>query len=76
MSSRKGSTHARLQALLHRIRLSGFIFRGRENRWVSWHVGMLEAILAGNARAAVKLMRSAAKESRLAIMSLPDEAFG
>jgi DNA-binding GntR family transcriptional regulator len=69
-------THARLQELLHRIRLTGLVFRGRENRWVVWHLDMLEAILDGNAGRAVKLMRSAAKESRTAIMSLPDEAFG
>src|SRR5262245_20325712 len=30
-------THARLQELLHRIRLTGLVFRGRENRWVVWH---------------------------------------
>lgn len=69
-------THTRLQALLHRIRLTGFVFQGRENRWVSRHVDMLRAILAGNARDAVKLMRAAAKESRAAIMALPDRAFG
>jgi DNA-binding GntR family transcriptional regulator len=69
-------THSSLQALLHRIRLSGLVFRGRENRWVSWHVEMLEAVLAGSAARAVKLMRNAARESRLAIMALPDDAFG
>ncbi|MEP7245802.1 MAG: GntR family transcriptional regulator [Gammaproteobacteria bacterium] len=69
-------THARLQALLHRIRMAGLVFHGREHRWVSWHVDLLVAVTAGNARLAVKLMRAAAKDSRLAIMSLPDEAFG
>lgn len=69
-------THTRLQALLHRIRLTGFVFHGRKNRWVSRHVEMLQAILAGNARDAVRLMRAAAKESRSAIMALPDRAFG
>lgn len=69
-------THARLQSLLHRIRLTGFVFKGKENRWVSWHVDMLAAMVAGNERLAVKMMWSAAKESRAAIMSLPDDAFG
>ena len=69
-------THARLQGLLHRIRLAGFVFRGRENRWVIWHFDMLEAMLEGNARRAIKLMQASARESRSAIMSLPDEAFG
>lgn len=69
-------THARLQGLLHRIRLAGFVFRGRENRWVIWHFDMLEAMLEGNERRAIKLMKASAKESRSAIMSLPDEAFG
>lgn len=69
-------THAQLQALLHRVRLTGFMFHGQENRWVSWHVRMLEAILEGDAITATKLMRTSAKESRAAIMALPDEAFG
>lgn len=69
-------THARLQSLLHRIRLAGFVFKGKENRWVSWHVDMLAAIAAGNERLAIKLMWSSARESRAAIMSLPDESFG
>jgi DNA-binding GntR family transcriptional regulator len=68
--------HARLQSLLHRIRLTGFVFKGKENRWVSWHVDMVAAIAAGNERLAIELMWSAARESRAAIMSLPDESFG
>jgi DNA-binding GntR family transcriptional regulator len=69
-------THTRLQALLHRIRLRGLVFRGRENRWVAYHVDMLTAMLGGDSREAVRLMRLAARESKSAINGLPDEVFG
>jgi DNA-binding GntR family transcriptional regulator len=69
-------THTRLQGLLHRIRLRGFVFRGREHRWVSYHVDMLTAMLNGDSREAVRLMRLAARDSKSAISGLPDEVFG
>jgi len=69
-------THTRLQALLHRILLAGLQFAGDENRWVSHHVNLLRAVLAGDEESAVKAMRTAAAESRAAIASLPDGSFG
>lgn len=69
-------THASLQALLHRILLSGLQMSESRDQWLLEHVEILEAILAGNADEAERLTIKSSRRSQQDLSSLPDSAYG
>lgn len=66
----------RLQTLLFRLAMEGLIVSNNRDKWITRHEDILEALLDGDVKTAVKYARIAQKDVWDAILSLPENAFG